>query len=316
MATITGGGHRAKQEDDGHDAGSATRLGEPEPEPEPEPHRTSPAHSDFVRSLDRGLAVIRSFGPDHPQLTLSEVARRSGLTRAASRRFLLTLVELGYVHFDGRQFRLRPRILELGYAYLSTLGLHEVVAPHMEALVATVHESSSVAVLDGDDIVYVVRVPTKRIMTVTIAVGSRFPAYATSMGRVLLAHLPAAALESYLARVFVEPLTPFTVGGTDDLRRVLADVRHCGYAIVDQELEEGLRSVAVPITDATGQVIAAINLSTHTSRADIELLRNELLPHLQACVAGIDADLRAQGITVAPGAGSTLPGTPPDPPLR
>src|SRR5205823_13545839 len=135
------------------------------------PSQEDGAHGpDFVQSLERGLAVIRAFGPETPQLTLSEVARATGLTRAAARRFLLTLAELGYVSSDGRSFSLRPRVLELGYAYLSTLGFAEVAAPHMEELVATVHESSSVAVLDGDDIVYVVRVPTTRIMTVTIAV--------------------------------------------------------------------------------------------------------------------------------------------------
>src|SRR5271155_5109197 len=145
--------------------------------------------SDFVHSLDRGLAVIRAFGPDRERLSLSEVARATGLTRAAARRFLLTLVKLGYVRNDGREFSLRPRVLELGYAYLSGLALPEVAAPHLEELVARLHESSSISVLDGHQIVYVARVPTKRIMTVAISVGTRFPAYATSMGRGLLAAL-------------------------------------------------------------------------------------------------------------------------------
>src|SRR5262249_25047423 len=147
---------------------------------------------DFVQSLERGLAVVRAFGPDTPQLTLSEVARATGLTRAAARRFLLTLAELGYVRADGRAFSLRPRILELGFAYLSGLSLPETAQPHMEELSAKVHKSCSVSVLDGHDVVYVARVPTRRIMSVTIAVGTRFPAYATSMGRVLLAGLPPA----------------------------------------------------------------------------------------------------------------------------
>src|SRR6266700_1243220 len=146
--------------------------------------------SDFVQSLDRGLAVIKAFGPDRERLSLSEVARATGLTRAAARRFLLTLVRLGYVRSDGREFSLRPKVLELGYAYLSGLALPEVAAPHLEELVAKLHESSSISVLDGHHIVYVVRVPTKRIMTVAISVGTRFPAFATSMGRVLLAALP------------------------------------------------------------------------------------------------------------------------------
>jgi IclR family transcriptional regulator, pca regulon regulatory protein len=157
-------------------------------------------NSDFVQSLDRGLAVIRAFGPDRERLSLSEVARSTGLTRAATRRFLLTLVQLGYVRSDGREFSLRPRVLELGYAYLSGLELPEIAAPHLEELVAKVRESSSISVLDGDHIVYVARVPTKRIMTVAISVGTRFPAYATSMGRVLLAAMSPESLELYRSR--------------------------------------------------------------------------------------------------------------------
>ena len=147
-------------------------------------------NSDFVQSLDRGLAVIRAFGPDRERLSLSEVARATGLTRAATRRFLLTLVKLGYVRNDGREFSLRPRVLELGYAYLSGLAMPEIAAPHLEELVAQVRESSSMSVLDGHHIVYVARVPTKRIMRAAISVGTRFPAYPASMGRVLLAGIP------------------------------------------------------------------------------------------------------------------------------
>lgn len=252
------------------------------------------AHGDFVRSLDRGLAVIRSFGPEHPQLTLSEVARRTGLTRAAARRFLLTLVDLGYVHSDGRLFSLRPRILELGYAYLSTLGLNEVALPYMEQLVAKVHESSSVAVLDGTDIVYVARVPTTRIMTVSIAVGTRFPAHVTSMGRVLLAAMAPEDLEAYLCGTELRRFTDKTVTDPDALRAVLAQVRADGYALVDQELEDGLRSAAAPITDARGQAAAAVNVSVHASRADLDTMRRELVPALLACAEGISADLEAR----------------------
>src|SRR4051794_33761327 len=157
--------------------------------------------ADFVQSLERGLAVIRAFDADRPELTLSDVARATGLPRAAARRFLLTLAELGYVRGDGGRFSLRPRVLELGYAYLSGLGLPEVAQPHMEALVARVNESCSMSGLDDTDVVYVVRVPTRRIMAITLAVGTRLPAYATSMGRVLLAALPAAELDGRLARM-------------------------------------------------------------------------------------------------------------------
>ena len=178
-------------------------------------------NSDFVQSLDRGLAVIRAFGPERERLSLSEVARATGLTRAAARRFLLTLVKLGYVRNDGREFSLRPKVLELGYAYLSGLALPEVAAPHMEELVAKLHESSSISVLDAHHIVYVVRMPTKRIMTVAISVGTRFPAFATSMGRVLLADLPDDDLDRYLAEAQFERFTARTVTDPARLRVIV-----------------------------------------------------------------------------------------------
>ncbi|MGA3154663.1 MAG: IclR family transcriptional regulator C-terminal domain-containing protein [Streptosporangiaceae bacterium] len=246
-----------------------------------------------MQSLDRGLAVIKAFGPDRERLSLSEVARATGLTRAAARRFLLTLVRLGYVRSDGREFSLRPRVLELGYAYLSGLTLPEVAAPHVEELVARVRESSSISVLDGQQIVYVVRVPTKRIMTVAISVGTRFPAYATSMGRVLLAALPAGELDRYLDEVTMEPLTSRTVTDPGRLREILAEVARQGYAIVDQELEVGLRAVAAPIRGAADVGMAAINVSAHASRVSVAALRGEIVPALLETTAQIEADLRA-----------------------
>jgi len=247
--------------------------------------------SDFVQSLERGLAVIRAFDAQRPELTLSEVARHCDLTRAAARRFLLTLVDLGYVRTDGRLFRLTPRVLELGYAYLSSLSLPEVAAPHLERLVAEVHESSSMSVLDGDDIVYVARVPTARIMTVAINVGTRFPAYATSMGRVLLAALPAPALDGYLERVTLSRLAPRTVGSVEALRAELVRVGDQGWAVVDQELEAGLRSVAAPVHDRTGATVAAINISVHASRTTLDGIRRKLVPPLRAAAAAIERDL-------------------------
>jgi IclR family transcriptional regulator, pca regulon regulatory protein len=247
----------------------------------------------FVQSLERGLAVIRAFDEHNPELTLSDVARRTGLTRAAARRFLLTLADLGYVRTDERWFTLSPRILELGYAYLSSLSLPEVAEPHLERLVAEVHESSSVSVLDGEDIVYVARVPTSRIMTVSINVGTRFPAYATSMGRVLLSGMPDDELEAYLDRVELRPLSPRTLTSHDALRAELAKVRSQGWALVDQELEEGLRSIAAPIRDRSGDTIAAVNLSAHASRLTIEAARRGMVPALLATAARIEADLRA-----------------------
>ncbi|WP_426566159.1 IclR family transcriptional regulator domain-containing protein [Angustibacter sp. McL0619] len=246
---------------------------------------------DFVQSLERGLAVIRAFDADHPALTLSEVARATDLTRAAARRFLLTLVDLGYMRTDGRLFSLRPRVLELGYAFLSSQSLPEIAMPHMEVLVSKVHESCSVSVLDGDDVVYVARLPTKRIMTVAIAVGTRFPAYATSMGRVLLAAQPDAWLDAYLAGTTLVALTPRTVTEVPRLRAVLGRVRSQGYALVDQELEEGLRSLAVPVHDANGAVVAAMNLSAHISRGSSDDIRRELLGPLQETARALEDDL-------------------------
>jgi IclR family transcriptional regulator, pca regulon regulatory protein len=247
---------------------------------------------DFVQSLERGLAVIRAFDADHPQLTLSEVARATGLTRAAARRFLLTLVELGYVRTDGRLFALRPRVLELGYAYLSSLSLPEVALPHLEALVAQVHESSSLSVLDGEDVVYVARVPTRRIMTVTINVGTRFPAYATSMGRVLLAAQPEDWFEEYLATAELRPLTRRTITDPGRLRAVVSRARGQGFALVDQELEEGLRSLAVPVHGEDGRVVAAMNVSAHASRGTSDAIRRALLPPLQEAARRLEDDLR------------------------
>ena len=244
-----------------------------------------------MQSLDRGLAVIRSFGPDRERLSLSEVARATGLTRAAARRFLLTLVKLGYVRSDGREFSLRPRVLELGYAYLSGLALPDVAAPHLEELVAKLRESSSISVLDGHDVFYVVRVPTKRIMTVAISVGTRFPAYATSMGRVLLAALSADDLDRYLDEAAFEPLTARTVTDPGRLREIIGDVARQGYAIVDQELEEG------PIRGAPDVGTAAINVSAHASRVSIASLRGDILPALLETARQIEADLQAQGTT-------------------
>ncbi|MGH3344310.1 MAG: IclR family transcriptional regulator domain-containing protein [Carbonactinosporaceae bacterium] len=246
---------------------------------------------EFVQSLARGLSVITAFDAAHQELTLSEVARATGLTRAAARRFLHTLAGLGYVRTDGRLFALSPRVLELGYAYLSSLSLPEIAEPHLERLVAEVHESASVSVLDDDDVVYVARVPTSRIMTVSINIGTRFPAYATSMGRVLLAGLGPQDLDAYLARVDLEPLTGRTVEAVAALRRELDRVHAQGYALVDQELEVGLVSVAVPVHDRTGRVMAAMNVSSHASRTTKQSARRDLLPPLRAAARRVEADL-------------------------
>ncbi len=248
---------------------------------------------DTVQSLERGLAVIRAFDAEHSDMTLSDVARRSGLTRATTRRILHTLVALGYMRSDGRAFGLRPRVLELGYAYLSSLTLPEVASPHLEALAAQTRESSSVSVLDGADVVYVARVATQRIMTVAIAVGTRFPAYATSMGRVLLAGHDDDWVVEFLGSADLRPLTPYTCTDPAALHAELRRVRDQGFALVDQELEEGLRSIAVPLRDPSGRVVAAMNVSASASRRTPETVRAELLPPLQRTAGAIEDDLRA-----------------------
>lgn len=267
------------------------------------PEGSSPERGvHFVQSLERGLAVIRVFTAENPAQSLTDVARHTGLTRAAARRFLLTLVDLGYAKSEGRLFSLTPRVLELGYAYLSSFSLTQVVEPHMQRLVERVHESCSVSVLDGTDVVYVARVPTSRIMTVAISVGTRFPAHATSMGRVLLAALSDEELDEYLAEAELVRYAEATVVDADALRAELARVSRQGWALVDQELEEGLRSIAVPIRDGSGRVVAAVNLSAHSSSKSLKRIREELLPALQETVAQIEADLRiAQAPSKEPG---------------
>lgn len=243
----------------------------------------------YVQSLDRGLAVIRAFDAEHPRLTLTEVAARADLTRAAAWRFLHTLVSLGYVAVDGRLFSLRPRVLELGYAYLSSMSLQDVAHVHLEELARAVGESASMSVLDDTDIVYVARVPARRIMSVDLGVGARLPAYATSMGRVLLAALPEPELSRHVGEM--SALTRYTITDVDTLRKVLRTVRRQGWALVDEELEEGLRSVAAPVRDRTGKVVAAVNVSTATSRTSAETVTGEILPHLSRAAEEISADL-------------------------
>jgi len=254
---------------------------------------TSTRERQFVKSLERGLAVIRALSSPGDGRTLSDVAHDTGLTRASARRFLLTLEQLGYVRSDGRRFTLTPRALELGFAFLSSLTLPQIAQPHLRELVERVHESSSVSVLDGGDVVYVAREPTQRIMTVAISVGTRFPAYATSMGRVLLAGLDEASLSAFLDQAELRPLTAATVTTKAALRRELERVRKQGWALVDQELEDGLRSIAVPISDPAGEVVAAINLSTHASRRTARTMRAELLPPLRDAADAIERDLAA-----------------------
>ncbi len=256
---------------------------------------------EFVQSLQRGLAVIRAFDAENPALTLSEVARATGLARAAARRFLLTLVDLGYMRIDGRVFRLSPRVLELGRPYLASLTLPEIALPHLRELVADVRESATVAVLDGGDIVYVAHVTARRIMSISITIGARDPGYATALGRVLLAAQSDGWLEGHLEGLELVAITPRTIVAPERLRAELARVRRQGWALVDQELEEGLRALAVPVHDDEGEVIAAVNVAVHSSRWSVDAVRHELLPRLQAAAHAIEADLGASRLVVGTG---------------
>ncbi|MFK4226761.1 IclR family transcriptional regulator C-terminal domain-containing protein [Streptomyces sp. NPDC019890] len=260
---------------------------------------TSPAEKrelgpDYLQSLARGLAVLRALGADRGEgMPLTAVAEATGLARATARRSLLTLEQLGYVGCAGRQFRLRPRVLELGCARLSGLGLTDVAQPHLADLVRRVHESASLAVLDGADIRYVARVPTVRIMSIDITVGTRFPAYATAMGRVLLAGLAPRERPAVDGRL--PALTGHTVTSADELTALLDEVAADDHALVDQELEEGLRSLAVPVRDGRGRVVAAVNVAQHAGGGTPEEMRRAMLPELRQAARLIEADLAALG---------------------
>jgi IclR family pca regulon transcriptional regulator len=251
---------------------------------------------EFIQSLERGLSVINSFSRENPSQTLSEVAGRTGLTRATSRRVLLTLLELGYVGQNGRAFSLTPKVLDLGYSFLSSFHVVEVAQPSMERLVDEVHESSSMSVLDGAEIVYVARVPTSRIMTIALALGSRLPAYPTSMGRVLLSGLSDDDLKKYISETKFEKLTPNTNVDPRKFRSIVRRVESDGFALVDQELEEGVRSIAAPIRNSRGKVISAMNVSCHASRVDVERMLEEFKPRLLEAAAEISERVRSMPV--------------------
>lgn len=246
---------------------------------------------DFVQSLERGLAVMRVFNRDRPSMTISEIAHEVGITRAAVRRFLLTLTELGYVHGVNNRYELTPRVLELGYSYLSALSFPDIALPRLERLVADTAEASEGAILDGGDIVYLVRVPGPALMTISVSVGARRPAYATAMGRVLLAGLPDDELDLFLEHHDLAPILPRTITDKGEFRAELARVRRQGYALVNQELEEGLVAIAAPVHDRSGKVRAAINLSTHVGRKSVKEMK-DLAPTLRAAAADIEFGLK------------------------
>lgn len=246
---------------------------------------------EFIQSLERGLAIIRAFGPAAPELSVGELAASTGLTRATTRRFLITLIQLGYVETDGRLFRLTPKVLELGYSFLSGLRFVDVTLPHLERLVAEVDEDSEASVLHGEEIVYVVRVPSSKMMTMAINVGGRLPAHATAMGKALLAALPPERLDEYLATAELRPFMPRTVTDAAELRGQLEEVRKAGYAIVEQEVEEGLIAIATVVRERSGTAVGAINLSTNVLRHSVDSVRRELREPLLRTARLIERDL-------------------------
>lgn len=256
-------------------------------------HGPKPGDS-YVQSFARGLAVLRSFGAHAPAQTLSEVAASAELTRAGARRILLTLLHLGYVEMDGRLFRLTPKVLELGFAYLSSLPVWTQAQPVMEELVQNLRQSCSAAVLDGDEIVYVLRVPAHKIMSINLGVGSRLPAYSTSLGRVLLAGLPDDVVRQRLAAASLPAHTPHTVVDPQRLYEIIQQVRIQGWCLVSEELEPGLVSMAAPIIDRSGRVVAAVNISGQVNNPTPAHLLEHCLPMLLAAAAKINQLVRAQ----------------------
>jgi IclR family pca regulon transcriptional regulator len=234
----------------------------------------------FLTSLARGLAVVQAFSDSRKPQTIANISQKTGIPRAAVRRCLHTLRELGYVDAELNNFSLRPKVLTLGYSYLSSTPLTVSAQPYLNNISRTLNESSSLAVLDDDEVLYVARAATSRVMSVALNTGSRLPAYCTSLGRVMLAHLPPEELDRYLARTKLRPMTDNTVVNQKRLREVLAGVRQSGYAINDEELELGLRSIAVPVRGASGTVLAALNVGAQASRVSVRQLEKEFLPVL------------------------------------
>lgn len=246
-------------------------------------HSDSTARSgdpNFMTSLERGLQVIRAFSEHRHHLTIAQVSQTTGLSRAAVRRCLYTLKELGYAGEDDKRFFLRPLVLTLGHSYLASTPLAALAQPYLDGVSEKLAESCSVAVLDGDDIVYICRSAETRIISINLLVGTRLPAYCTSMGHVLLAELAPDVLDAYLGRVRLVARTERTTTTAAKLRKLLKGVRESGHALLDQELEAGLRSIAVPVRDARGSVVAAMNVSSQASRVSLDEMRKRFLPAL------------------------------------
>ncbi len=240
----------------------------------------APSDPNFMTSLARGLAVLTAFSDQRRSLTMAQVSHKTGIPRASVRRCLHTLIQLGYAEMDGNHFALKPKVLTLGYSYLSSTPLTVSAHPYLNQVSRTLNESCSLAVLQDDEVLYVGRSATSRIMSVSLTTGSRLPAYCTSLGRVLLAHLDQEQLDAYFARIALKAMTERTVVSEQRLRDILAEVREQGYALVEEELEMGLRSIAVPVRGASGSVIAALNVGAHAARVSSRKMKEEFLPVL------------------------------------
>ncbi len=251
------------------------------------------ARPDFIEALARGLDVLRGFRPGTPRMTLSEVAAQADLARPTARRILITLEQLGYVRSDESGFSLTPRVLELGMAYVGSQHVWELAEPHLRWLVDQTHESCSIAQMDGSDIVYVARVAVPKLVTLAVTIGTRFPAVQTSLGKVLLAALDAGELDGVFAAPSRSGLDPRWTPERDELDEVLRDVRAKGWAVTDQDLAPGIRSIAAPIRNGQGRTVAAVNVNAHAAETSIDHLVEHHLPALLRTASAISADWAA-----------------------
>jgi IclR family pca regulon transcriptional regulator len=256
---------------------------------------TEPSDRDFIQSIERGFAVLSAFDAERTNPTLAELAAATGLSRPAVRRILLTLQKLGYVRGSGTRWSLTPRVLSIGQHYSESHAMIEAAQPHLLALAERTHESASLAALDGAEVVYVARVPVRRIMSINVSIGTRVPAHATSMGRVLLAWAPDPVVDEVIGATGLRRYTHRTITEEAEFRRVLRQVRTDGWSLVAEELEEGLLSVSAPVRDQSGQVVAALASSTSSGRSDVDRLRAEVVPLLVATAEKISGEIGHRG---------------------
>jgi IclR family transcriptional regulator, pca regulon regulatory protein len=255
------------------------------------PRKTTPARRETMGGLAKGLSVIRAFSRDHPALTLSDIARAARIPAATARRCLLTLEELGYITRNGREFLLRPKVLELGAAYLESLNIEQLTRNHLEELARATADSAALCVLDEAEIVYVARTSVRTLLRLEAHVGSRFPAHATSTGRVLLAGVSTERLQRYFENAKIEALTERTVTDPAKLRILIEECRRCGYSAVEDELAYGVIALAVPVLDHRGRVVAALNSSSHSRRTTKTRLVRDRLAMLQQVSRQISTEL-------------------------